>query len=55
MCNADKIYSSEYSFGESIMLLQHRRKRNSADIVEAKLTQCHVPPCYYWVRGFSDK
>ena len=30
MCNADKIYSGEYSFGESIILLRHRRERESA-------------------------
>ena len=27
---ADKIYSGEYSFGESIILLRHRRERESA-------------------------
>ena len=30
MCNADQTYSGEYSFGESIMLLRHRRERESA-------------------------
>ena len=33
--NADKIYSGEYSFGESIILLRHRRERESyvADLI----------------------
>ena len=30
ICRADKIYSGEYSFGESIMLLRQRRERESA-------------------------
>ena len=30
MCRADKIFSGEYSFGESIILLRHRSERESA-------------------------
>ena len=30
ICRADKIYSGEYSFGESIILLRHKRERESA-------------------------
>ena len=30
ICTADKICSGEYSFGESIILLRHRRERESA-------------------------
>ena len=30
ICRADKIYSGEYSVGESIVLLRHKRERESA-------------------------
>ena len=49
MCNADKIYSGEYSSGELIILLQNRHERGSVISLstpdmnsKAKLTQCLV-------------
>ena len=44
ICNADRIYSGEYSFGESIVLLRHKRLREFAILLSTPGMNSSVNP-----------